>query len=50
VQHDPPLLFNLAQDPSETQDVAAAHPDVVAAIRRAADQHNATLVPGAPQF
>lgn len=50
VQHNPPLLFNLAQDPSETQDVAAAHPDVVAAIRRAAEQHNATLVPGAPQF
>ena len=28
--HDPPLLFNLAEDPGERNDVAAMHPDIVA--------------------
>jgi arylsulfatase A-like enzyme len=28
-------LFNLAQDPGETKDVSAAHPDVVAKLRKA---------------
>jgi arylsulfatase A-like enzyme len=32
---DAPLeLYNLARDPNEQRDVAAAHPDIVAAIER----------------
>lgn len=50
VQHDPPLIFNLANDPSETRDVAAAHPEVVADLLREALQHRTTMVPGRPQF
>lgn len=36
-------LFDMEQDPGEMQDVAAAHPDVVAQIRRLADQMRAEL-------
>src|SRR5207244_610182 len=31
-KHDPPLLYNLAEDPSEQFDVAKQHADVIAAI------------------
>jgi len=34
VAHDPPLLFNLDEDPGESFDVAARHPDVIAAFTR----------------
>ena len=36
-------LFDLETDPGEVTDVAAAHPDVVAKIRRLADQARAEL-------
>jgi len=45
VKHDPPLLFDLASDPSEQFDVAARHPGVVAEIRREVDRHRATVTP-----
>jgi arylsulfatase A len=45
VAHDPPLLFNLDEDPGEHFDVAARHPDVIAAIRRIAAEHTRTLAP-----
>ena len=48
--HDPPLLFNLVQDPSERFDVAAQHPDVLAAIRQAVEQHRAGLQPAPTQL
>lgn len=32
VRHSPPLLFDLAQDPGETTDLANAHPDLVRKI------------------
>ena len=48
--HDPPLLFNLARDPSEKRDVAAEHPDVMARIAAAVAAHRANLVPGKPQL
>jgi arylsulfatase A-like enzyme len=41
--HDPPLLYDLDEDPSEKYDVAARHPDIVAAIRRVAAEHAKTL-------
>ncbi len=48
--HDPPLLFNLAQDPSERFDVAVDHPDVLAEIDRAVAEHRAKLVPEKSQL
>lgn len=39
--HAPPLLFNLAVDPSEQFDVAAAHPDVIEDLRAAMRSHQA---------
>jgi arylsulfatase A len=37
--HEPPLLFNLHEDPSEQFDVAAEHPQIVAAIRARVAEH-----------
>jgi arylsulfatase A-like enzyme len=48
--HDPPLLFNLPRDPSESFNVAAAQPEVIAEIREAVEKHRAAMVPGAPQL
>ena len=45
VSHDPPLLYNLEVDPGEHWDVAAEHPEVVEAIRQAAEAHQATVEP-----
>ncbi len=41
--HDPPLLFNLENDPSETIDVSAKHPDVLAEIVRMVAAHGKTV-------
>lgn len=49
-EHEPPLLFHLGRDPSETRDVAAAHPEVIAHIRRAVAEHQSGMVPGKPQL
>ncbi len=43
--HETPLLFNLALDPSESVNVAADHPEVLAAIAAAVAAHEATVVP-----
>ena len=45
VHHEPPLLFNLAQDPSEKLDVASKNPDVVAEMRKLLADHQATVTP-----
>lgn len=45
VSHDPPLLFNVVEDPSERFNVAAEHPDVLAAITAAVDRHKAGVQP-----
>jgi arylsulfatase A-like enzyme len=50
LEHDPPLLFNLADDPGEHRDVAALHPDVVADLVREAEAHRKAVVPGPPLF
>jgi arylsulfatase A len=44
-EHDPPLLYHLEQDPSEKHDVAQANASVIAAIRREAEAHQATIKP-----
>jgi len=43
VAHDPPLLFNLKVDPSETTNVAQGHPEIIAKIREVVDRHRAGL-------
>ena len=42
-KHDPPVLHNLIQDPSEKYDIAKKHPEVIAEIRREIERHNAKL-------
>jgi len=49
-EHDPPLLFNLADDPGERHNIAARHADVVADLSREAEAHRRTLVAGRPLF
>lgn len=39
VLHDPPLLYNLDEDPSERFNVAEKNPQAVAELRRIAEQH-----------
>lgn len=48
--HEPPLLFNLAHDPSERFNIAAQHPEVVARIQAAVTEHRAKMVPGKNQI
>lgn len=48
--HDPPLLYHLGHDPGEQFDVAAKHPEVVAELRKVADEHKAGMKPGKPQI
>ena len=45
VAHDPPLLYDLDQDPGEKYDVSGAHPEVLSALRRLAAAHARTIVP-----
>ena len=42
---DPPWLFDLEADIAERYDLAAERPDVVAALRAAADEHKRGVVP-----
>jgi arylsulfatase A len=49
-EHNPPLLFNLAEDPGERHNVAARHPDIVADLVKEAEAHTKTVAPGKPLF
>ena len=49
-EHNPPLLFDLVQDPGERRDIAAAHPEIVADLVREAEVHRRGMVPGRPLF
>jgi arylsulfatase A-like enzyme len=49
-EHNPPLLFNLADDPGERHDIASRHPDIVADLVREADVHRRSVRPGPPLF
>jgi len=48
--HNPPLLFNLKVDASETFNVTTNHPAVLAQITAAVDKHKAALQPAASQL
>lgn len=41
--HNPPLLYNVDEDPSERFDIAAQNPAVVAEIRKAVEAHQAKM-------
>jgi hypothetical protein len=45
VEHDPPLLYNLEEDPSERFDVAARHPEAIERIKERVEAHRATIEP-----
>src|SRR6185503_14565525 len=49
-EHNPPLLFDLTQDPGERRDVAAQHPDVVADLAHEAEVHRQGMQMGPPLF
>ncbi len=48
--HEPPLLFDLAQDPGEKFNLAKEHPEILKQILAAIASHREKVVPGAPQF
>jgi arylsulfatase A len=49
-EHTPPLLFDLAADPGEREDVAAAHRDVVADLLQEVERHRQGVTKGRPLF
>ena len=49
-KHDPPLLFNLASDPSERFEIGRDYPAIVADLKQQFDQHRANVVPGPAQY
>ncbi|HEV3119857.1 MAG TPA: sulfatase [Gemmataceae bacterium] len=48
-EHDPALLFNLEEDPSEKHDVAAEFPAIVTDLANEAEKHKREVKPGKPQ-
>ncbi len=50
VKHDPPLLFDLTEDPGEHDDVAGEHPDVVAQITKLWQHEQETMTHGKLQY
>ena len=46
VYHDPPLLFNIEEDPSERFNIAEKHPEVIAEIQKALEIHKEKMKPG----
>ncbi len=50
VKHNPPLLFDLYEDPAERNDLANEHPDVVAELTKMREDHLATITRGKEQY
>ncbi len=48
--HEPPLLYHLGDDPAESKDVAAQHPEVLKKIQQAVQTHQSQMVPGVKQL
>jgi arylsulfatase A len=48
--HDPPLLFNLNEDPSESYNLAEKHPQVIQQIRQVAGRHTEQMEPAPSQL
>ena len=43
ISHEPPLLFNLDIDPSETTNLAEQHPEIIVRLKKVADKHLSTV-------
>jgi hypothetical protein len=50
IAHDPPLLFHLEHDPSEKEDIAKDHLDIIADIRKLVEAHEANMKAGTDQL
>ena len=46
VEHNPPLLFNLENDPSEKYNIAAKHPDIIKKMVKLKEEHINSFTPG----
>jgi len=44
-KHDPPLLFNVEEDPSEKNEVGRKHPEIITKLKKVASKHQATVKP-----
>ncbi len=49
-RHDPPLLFHLDEDPSESYNIAAQHPEVIEEIYALAREHDAGVKQREPEL
>ena len=49
-EHNPPLLFNLNEDPGEHYNVAAQHPEILADLEKEVENHRRGLKKGSPLF
>jgi arylsulfatase A len=47
--HNPPLLFNLALDPSERLNVTAQHAEMIQQLLKVIEKHRQDVKPGIPQ-
>ncbi len=45
VEHDPPVLYHLGEDPSEKYDIAEKNPEVIETIRKIVARHEAGVEP-----
>lgn len=43
--HDPPLLYNVEEDPGESRNVADKFPEIIKALDQVADQHRNSFLP-----
>jgi arylsulfatase A-like enzyme len=50
VTQDPPLLFDVAQDPSERFDIAGERPNIVASMQELARKHKEEVTRAEPQY
>jgi arylsulfatase A len=48
--HDPPALYHLEHDPSESRNIAADYPDVIEEIKRLTEEHRKTVDAPASQL
>ena len=49
-EHDPPLLYNVEEDPSERFNIAEQHPKVILRIMEVVNKHNENMVKGPDQL
>jgi arylsulfatase A-like enzyme len=48
--HTPPLLYDLGVDPGEKYNISREHPEIIKALKKEIEKHQADLVPGEDQL